>query len=151
MPMQENVEDRGSQDWTGEARSMLTLGFMALGNEDYDSLMIGYAPEVELNVYGSAAVGIEERYEGHAGFIKWAQDMHATLTDLNWTLGRVRAGPDFWAAEVFVTGRGRTSGVPVELMFGSIYYLNSERRVIRQDSFFEDGWSRVLRALDLEE
>jgi ketosteroid isomerase-like protein len=149
--MPENVENRGTDDWVAEARSMLTLGFEALGREDYDTLTIGYAPDVEMNVFGSDAVGIEPRYLGHEGFLRWAKDMHATLTDLSWTLGRVRAGPDFWAAEVFVTGSGRTSGVPVELTFGSVYHLSSDRRVIRQDSFFEDGWTRALAAVGLSE
>ena len=91
---------------------MLTLGFEALGREDYDTLMIGYAPDVVLNVFGSQAVGVEERYLGHEGFLEWAKDMHATLTELSWTLGRVRAGPDFWAAEVFV----QFDGEPVDLV-----------------------------------
>jgi ketosteroid isomerase-like protein len=130
---------------------MLKLGFDALGREDYDTLTTGYAPDVELNVFGSAAVGIDERYLGHEGFRAWATDMHATLTALSWTLGRVRAGPDFWAAEVFVHGRGRTSGAPVELTFGSVYHLAPDRRVIRQDTFFEDGWSRALEAVGLSE
>ena len=149
--MQENVENRGSADWAGEARTMLTLGFEALGREDYDTLTMGYAPDVELNVFGSQAVGVNERYLGHEGFLEWAKDMHSTLTDLSWTLGRVRAGPDFWAAEVFVRGAGRTSGAPVELTFGSVYHLSPDRRVIRQDSFFEDGWSRALDAAGLSE
>ena len=148
---QENVENRGTQDWIAEARSMLTLGFTALGREDYESLFIGYAPDVILNVFGSQAVGVDERYVGHEGFREWATDMHSTLTDLNWTLGRVRAGPDFWAAEVFVTGCGRTSGAPVELTFGSVYHLSADRRVIRQDTFFEDGWTRALQAVGLAE
>lgn len=128
---------------------MLTLGFEALGREDYETVTIGYAPDVELNVFGSAAVGVEERYLGHAGFVEWATDMHSTLTDLSWTLGEVRAGPDFWAAEVFVHARGRTSGVPVELTFGSVYRLSPDHKVIRQDTFFEDGWSRALEAVGL--
>lgn len=130
---------------------MLTLGFEALGREDYDTLAIGYAPDVEFNVFGSAAVGIEERYLGHEGLRDWATDMHATLTALTWTLGRVRAGPEFWAAEVFVHGCGKTSGAPVELTFGSVYYLSPDRKVIRQDSFFEDGWTRALEAVGLPE
>jgi ketosteroid isomerase-like protein len=149
--MQENVENRGTEDWVAEARSMLQLGFEALGREDYETLTTGYAPDVELNVFGSQAVGVDERYVGHEGFIEWATDMHSTLTDLSWTLGRVRAGPDFWAAEVFVRGCGRTSGAPVELTFGSVYHLSADRKVVRQDTFFEDGWGRVLEAIERSE
>jgi ketosteroid isomerase-like protein len=139
------------EDRTAEARSLLTLGFEALGREDYDYLTLGYAPDVELNVFGSQAVGVNERYSGHEGFLEWAKDMHATLTDLSWTLGRVRAGADFWVAEVFVRGCGKTSGVPVELTFGGVYHLSADGQVIRQDSFFEDGWNRALAAVGLSE
>ena len=38
--MQENVENRGTDDWVAEARSMLQLGFEALGREDYDTLTL---------------------------------------------------------------------------------------------------------------
>jgi ketosteroid isomerase-like protein len=138
-------------DLTAAARNMLELGFEALGREDYETLTIGYAPDVVLNVFGSEAVGVDERYLGHDGFREWATDMHATLKDLSWTLGRVRAGPDFWAAEVFVRGRGRTSDVPVELTFGSVYHLDTDGRVVRQDTFFEDGWDRALVAVGLPE
>ncbi len=128
---------------------LLTIAFEALSRRDYETVVRGYDPHVVLTIDGGLGIGLRERYVGHEGWREWVEDVHENFDELAWTPNQLRVGDRVWAVEVTVAGRGKTSGAPVELGFGTVYHLSAAGLVERQDTFFSDGWNRALDSAGL--
>ena len=129
----------------------LRRAFDAIARKDFDVPVLAFEPDVEIRV-GAAGLGFKNAYEGHQGWLDFANDFFATFVDARITVKRVLDAGDCWVAHVGYLGQGEVSGAEIGANWGMVYYLSQRGKIGRQDVFWaEDGWSQALEAAGLSE
>jgi ketosteroid isomerase-like protein len=63
-------------------------------------------------------------YIGYEGALKWRQDLFDVVEDARLEIDEVLAeGPDYVVTATRLTGRGSSSGAPVELRWASVFWF----------------------------
>ena len=129
----------------------LRRAFDAIARKDFDVPVLAYEPDVEIRL-GAAGLGFKNTYEGHQGWLDFADDFFETFVDARITVKGMLDAGDRWVADVGYLGQGEISGAEVEVNWGMVYYLSPRGKIRRQDVFWaEDGWSQALEAAGLSE
>jgi hypothetical protein len=109
----------------------------------------GYEPDCEIYpAAGFRALGMADCYRGHAGWREITDDVREPLPDVRWAPEHVIDLGNRWVVRLGMWGSGRTSGVPTNQTWGSVYYLSPRGRIARQDIYWT--WDETLAAAGLQ-
>jgi ketosteroid isomerase-like protein len=103
-----------------ERIELVRRGFDAYQGGDIEAVLDHFDPEMELQT----ADGLPNAgtYRGHEGFARWAQQWEEAWDDFRPEPGKIEAvGERHAVAEVLQKGRGRGSGVEVEMTAGYVF------------------------------
>jgi SnoaL-like protein len=137
----------GSQlRWRGFKR-LMTLGWAAASREDYEVALLGYEPDVEIQIAAETArtLGWAESYHGHQGFLDLWREVRK-MAELRVEPEQIIDLGDRVAVRATFAAVGRSSGVAIRETQGHIYYL-SPRGLIARDEVYRT-WEDTLAALE---
>jgi ketosteroid isomerase-like protein len=104
-------------------------------------------PTVELTSPFSSVLG--KPYRGYAGIEQWMRDIDEQFAEWRYSLDDVREAGGAVATIGTHTGRGRASGIAIEVRAASVLYFGSDGRITRV-SIYPDV-DQALKAVGLEE
>ena len=112
-----------------ERVELVRRGFEAYNAGDIEALLDLFDPEIEVRT--SAELINPGPYYGRAGFLEWARQWNeAWESFVNAAEEIVPVGERHVVARVHQTGRGRGSGVDVEMKLGYMYEMGREGRCV---------------------
>jgi ketosteroid isomerase-like protein len=75
-------------------------------------------------------------YTGRDGALKWRSDMFDVVEDPRFEVDEVLAeGSDYVVVANHIEGRGRSSGVPVDMRWTSAFWFNDDGKICRVAGF----------------
>jgi len=111
-----------------ERIELVRRGFEAWEAGDVQTVLDFFDPEVE--VFTAEELINAGTYRGHDGFLRWAQQWFEAWEDFRNTPQEIVAAGDSHAvARVRQTGRGRGSGVEVEMTVGWTFDVRDGRAI----------------------
>ena len=128
---------------TGESAEerieLVRRGFDAYNGGDFETVLDHFDAEVELHT----ADGLPNAgtYRGHEGFAHWAQQWEEAWEDFRPEPRRIEAvGERHAVADVLQKGRGRGSGVEVEMTLGYVFeYVGGRATYVALHPTFDDA------------
>jgi ketosteroid isomerase-like protein len=125
--------------------------FDGAGRDDYDYVLLGYEPDVELRMWGDAprTLGLAERYHGHQGLRDLLDDYKRDMNDVRWELEQVIDLGDRLVVRTTFVGAGALSGLTTRRTTGHIFWTSPSGTITRQDTYWT--WNETLAALEQPE
>jgi ketosteroid isomerase-like protein len=112
-------------------------GHHAFNQGDLSVMIELAAPDVEWGATG-AFPGLADQYRGPEAIQKWADVVRGEWDEFQVELADVlHDGEDLVVVEEHLRGRGRRSGVEVEMSVYATYWLDEEDRITRRAAFTE--------------
>jgi ketosteroid isomerase-like protein len=130
---------------------LVARGWGAQSRQDDELLLvIGYDPNVELNMIGDKflVLGFAERYHGHEGYREFLRLWRAEWSDVRYKPEALIDFGDRLVMRVTTTARGASSGAEVTLTAGYALWT-ADGAVVRQDFYWD--WSACVEALGLSD
>jgi ketosteroid isomerase-like protein len=134
-------------------RLIVRRGFAAMARSDVGVVLLYYAPDAEVRMYGSIGVDVGERHRGHEAIRQLYADFDDAWAEWNWAIRSLVDLGDRVAIQADFQAKGRYSGVDLSLANGgtAIGFLPSGK-ITWQKWFVEpDGWNQARRAVGLSE
>jgi ketosteroid isomerase-like protein len=130
---------------TRDSAEIVRRGYEAMNRRDFEAAAEGMHPEVEwVDPPGMPEVrqvkGVEALKQA------WAQNLEPFDQFGFETLEFIDCG-ELWFHAIKLTGTGRTSGVPVEMVWYQVSHLDPEGRVLRLENYLDRD--RALEAAGL--
>ena len=126
----------------------LRSGTAANNRNDYDSMLAGYHPDVELTppAVETSLLGLEPVYRGHAGVRNFFETWKSGFGDHRYELREIAdAGGPHVAARLGLSGTIGDSGSQVSWELGSVITLDGDGLAVRHENFRD--WEETLEAL----
>jgi ketosteroid isomerase-like protein len=118
-----------------------------LGRDDPERVLSVYDPNIEWDM--SLFMPEPRIYHGHDGVRQFWRGWGGTWVDFHAEIEQaIDAGGDEVVVQIRNTGRGRTSGAPVELLFGQVWTVR-DGKITRLRSF--PTFEEALEAVGLSE
>jgi uncharacterized protein len=108
--------------------------FDAFSRDDWDALIGLFDPEIEWVTTGQFVGG--QLYRGHEGARDFLDALSGEFEAFRAEPGNFAAASDVVVADTRVTGTGKRSGVPVELLFTVVVSVRNGR-IVRVQNFLE--------------
>jgi hypothetical protein len=129
----------------------LRRAFDAHTRKDIEVTLLGYEPDVEIELHGAEGLGLKRHYSGHAGWYEFIGELYETFEDPRYSTSRLVDAGDRLVFQFEVMVRGRASSVETTLVAGNVAYMSERGRVRRQEVFWQAGWERALEAAGLDD
>ena len=125
--------------------------FDGAARDDYEYVLLGYEPDVELRMLGDAprTLGLAESYHGHQGLRDLLGDMKRDMINLRWEVEQIVDLGDRIAARATAVGTGALSGVTTRNTVGYISWISPRGTIMRLDVYWT--WDETLAALEQPE
>lgn len=117
-----------SQENVARAR----YGFEAFNRGDIDAIVAGLHPDVVWEESTPAFTGLSRTYEGHEGFRQWVADVLEAWENLSSVNNEYIDAGDNVIVVAHFRGRGRASGVEVEMDFYNVLSFRDDQIVHRR-------------------
>ena len=122
--------------------------FDGAARDDYEYVLLGYEPDVELRMSGDAprTLGLAESYHGHQGLRALLDDYKRDMNDVRWELEQMIDLGDRVAVRTTFVGAGALSGLTTRRTTGHIFWTSRRGTITRQDTYWT--WDETLAALE---
>jgi len=125
-----------------ENLALARAGIANFQRGDIDAVMAELDPEIE--VYSTSELANPGTYHGPEGWLKWVGDWLEAWDDFKLTLERIEAvGDRHVVTLVRQTGKGRGSGVPVEMQAAYMWDIRDQKLVRFQ---LHSTWEQAVDA-----
>ena len=132
-------------------QTQVKRGFAAMARSDVDLVVLNYEPEAEVEMVAMAALGMAERYRGHAGIRALYADIDSVFAEWRWDIREIVDAVNSIAIRADFAGVGRGSGAETSLRGGGTAIRFSGRGLVEWQAWYvEDGaWEKALNVAGL--